>query len=126
MTKKLIVIMANTDPGNSEGLGTPIFQASVAAAMEYEVTVVCTATAGRLMRKGFPEMLAIKQGNSRTVYDFIKDACEAGVKFYCCSPNVESFAMNTDDLIPECAGIIGSAQLIEHIMEHEDVKVLSY
>lgn len=126
MTRKLIVIVANTDPGNSEGLGVPIFQASVAAAMKYEVTVVCTATAGRLMRKGFSEMLAIRQGNSRTVYDSIKDACQAGVKFYCCSPNVESFAINTDDLIPECAGIIGSVQLIEHIMEHDDVKVLSY
>ena len=33
--KKLIIIMANTDPRNSEELGAPIFQASVAAAMGY-------------------------------------------------------------------------------------------
>ena len=48
MAKKLVIIMANTDPRNGEELGAPIFQASVAAAMDYEVEVICTATAGRL------------------------------------------------------------------------------
>ncbi len=47
MAKKLVIVMANTDPRNGEELGAPIFQASVAAAMDYEVEVVCTATAGR-------------------------------------------------------------------------------
>ncbi len=88
MTRKLIIIMANSDPRNGEELGAPIFQASVAAALEYDVEVVCTATAGKLMKKGVAESLVIKPGSPRTVYDFIKDACQAGVKFYCCSPNV--------------------------------------
>jgi predicted peroxiredoxin len=126
LTKKLIVIMANSDPNNAEELRAPIFQASAAAALEYEVAVVFTAGAGRLMQKGVPEMLAAELGNSRTVYDFIKDANLAGVKFYCCSPNVESFDVTPDELIPECSGIIGATQLIEQIMEHDDVRVLSY
>jgi predicted peroxiredoxin len=126
MKKELIVIMANSDPGNSEDLRAPIFQAAAAAAMQYEVMVVCTATSARLMHKGVLDMLARRQGNSRTMYDFIKDAREAGVRFYCCSPNVEAFEVSTDDLIPECAGIMGAAQLIEHIMERDDVTVLSY
>ena len=50
MAKKLIIVMANTDTRNGEELGAPIFQATVAAAMEYEVDVICTATAGRLMK----------------------------------------------------------------------------
>jgi hypothetical protein len=33
-------------PENGEELGAPFFQATVAAAMDYEVEVVCTATAG--------------------------------------------------------------------------------
>ena len=57
MAKKLVIVMANTDPRNGEELGAPIFQASVAAAMEYEVDVICTATAGRLMKKGVAEKL---------------------------------------------------------------------
>ena len=125
MAKKLLIIMANTDPRNGEELGAPIFQASVAAAMEYEVAVVCTATAGKLMKKGVAERLVVKPGSSKTVYDFIRDAHEAGVKFYCCSPNLDLFGMTKEDLIPECAGIVGGAHVVEEIME-TDVKVLTY
>jgi predicted peroxiredoxin len=125
MAKKLLIVMANTDPRNGEELGAPFFQASVAAAMDYEVEVVCTATSGRLLKKGVAENLVVKPGSPKTVYDFIKDAHAAGVKFYCCSPNLDLFDMKEDDLIPECSGIIGGAQLIEEVME-SDCKVMTY
>ena len=126
MAKKLVIVMANTDPRNGEELGAPIFQASVAAAMEYEVDVICTATAGRLMKKGVAEKLHVKEGSSKTVYDFIKEAHEAGVKFYCCSPNLDLFSMTEADLIPECAGIVGGAKVIEEVMEDDEARVLTY
>ena len=69
MAKKLIIIMANTDPRNGEELGAPIFQASVAAAMSYNVEVICTATAAKLMRRGVAAALSVKQGDAKTVYD---------------------------------------------------------
>jgi predicted peroxiredoxin len=125
LSKKLLIVMANTDPRNGEELGAPLFQASVAAAMEYDVEVICTATAGRLMKKGVAESLVVKPGSTKTVYDFIKEAHEAGVKFYCCSPNLDLFDMTKEDLIPECAGIVGGAHMIEEIMEG-DGKVLTY
>lgn len=125
MADKLVIVMANTDPRNGEELGAPIFQASVAAAMEFEVEVICTATAGRLLKKGVAETLRIKEGSPKTVYDFIKDAHEAGVKFYTCSPNLDLFEMTEEDLIPECEGVVGGAYLIEQVMD-DDVKVLSY
>lgn len=125
MTKKLIIIMANTDPRNCEELGAPIFQAAVAAAMSYEVEVICTATASKLMKKGVPEKLFVKQGASRSIYDFIKDAHAAGVKFYCCSPGLDLFDMQKEDLIPECAGIVGAAHFIDEIMTGNS-KVLTY
>lgn len=125
MADKLIIIMANTDPRNGEELGAPIFQATVAAAMEYEVEVICTATAGRLMKRGVAEKLVVKEGSPKTVYDFIKDAHEAGVKFYSCSPNLDLFDMTQEELIPECSGVVGGAYLVEQVME-EDCKVLTY
>ncbi|MBE9553207.1 MAG: DsrE/DsrF/DrsH-like family protein [Proteobacteria bacterium] len=125
MAEKLIIVMANSDPRNGEELGAPIFQASVAAAMEYEVEVICTATAGILLKKGVAEKLTVKEGSPKTVYDFIKDAHEAGVKFFTCSPNLDLFDMTEEDLIPECEGIVGGAYLIEQVME-EDTKVLTY
>ena len=126
MARKLVIVMANTDPRNGEELGAPIFQATVAAAMEYQVEVVCTATSGRLMMKGVAEKLFVKEGSPKSVYDFIKDAHEAGVKFYCCSPNLDLFDMTKEDLIPECEGIVGGAKVIEDVMEDDDAKVLTY
>lgn len=125
MSKKLVIVMANTDPRNGEELGAPIFQATVAASMEYEVEVICTATSGRLMKKGVAEKLVVKEGSPKSVYDFIKDAHDAGVRFLCCSPNLDLFDMKKEDLIPECDGIVGGAYLVEEIME-EDCKVLTY
>ena len=52
MPQKLLIVLVNTDPRNHEELGSPFFQAAVAAAMDFEVEVVCTATAGRLMQRG--------------------------------------------------------------------------
>ena len=126
MARKLVIILVNTDPRNGEELGAPFFQASVAAAMDYEVEVVSTATSGRLMKRGVAESLVVKPGSSKTVHDFIRDAHEAGVKFLCCSPNLDLFDMTEADLIPECAGIVGGAYVIEELMENDDTRVLTY
>ena len=126
MAEKLLIILVNTDPRNGEELGAPFFQATVAAAMEYEVEVVCTATAGQLMRRGVAEKLFVKEGSPKSVYDFIKDAHEAGVVFNCCSPNLDLFDMSEDDLIPECSGVVGGAYLIEQVMEDDETRVLTY
>ena len=126
MAHKLIIIMVNTDTRNVEELGAPFFQAAVAAAMDYEVEVICTATSGQLMKKGVAEKLFVKPGSPKSVYDFIKDAHEAGVKFYCCSPNLDLFNMTEADLIPECCGIVGGAKVIEDVMENDDARVLTY
>lgn len=125
MSKKLIIVMANSDPRNGEELGAPVFQASVAAAMGYSVEVMCTGTAGRLLKKGVAESLRLKPGDKQTIYDIIKDAHEAGVKFVCCSPSLDLFEFQKSDLIPECDRIVGGAYLIEAVMEG-GAKVLTY
>ena len=125
MADKLVIVMANTDPRNGEELGAPIFQATVGAAMDYEVEVICTATSGRLMKQGVAETLTVKEGSDKSVLDFIRDAHDAGVKFFCCSPNLDLFDMKEEDLIEECEGIVGGAYLIEAVME-DDCRVLTY
>ena len=75
--------------------------------------------------KGVAEKLFVKPGSPKSVYEFIKEAHEAGVTFKCCSPNLDLFDMTKEDLIPECSGIVGGAYLIEEVME-TDCKVLTY
>lgn len=114
--------MVNTDPANGSELGAPFFQATVAAAMDFEVEMILTARAGELAKKGVAENLYVKEGSPKCVYDFIKDAHEAGVKFKVCTPTLELWG---DDLIPEIGETVGGAYVIEQAMD-DDVVTFTY
>ena len=118
MAHKLLIVMVNTDPRNGSELGAPFFQATVAAAMDYEVEVILTARAGELAIKGVAEGLRVQDGNPKNVYDYIKDAHEAGVKFKVCTPTLELWGK---DLIPEVEETVGGAYVISHAMDDDTV-----
>lgn len=118
MAHKLMIIMVNTDPRNPSELGAPFFQATVAAAMEYEVEVIFSGRAGELAKKGVAEKLFVQEGSSKSVYDFIKDAHQAGVKFKVCTPTLELWG---DDLIPEIEETVGGAYIISEAMDDDTV-----
>lgn len=122
MPDKLMIVMVNTDPSNGSELGAPFFQATVAAAMEYDVEVILTARAGELAKRGVAENLYVKEGSQKSVYDFIKDAAEAGVKFKVCTPTLELWG---EDMIPEIEETVGGAYVIQQAMD-EDVVTLTY
>jgi predicted peroxiredoxin len=125
VTKRLLIVLVNTDPRNVEELGAPFYHAAVAAAMDYEVDVVCTASAGKLMVKGVAAGLTVKPGNPKTVYDWIKEAHEHGARFWACPANLELLELTETDLIPECRGVMGAAAMIQDIMDG-DCRVLTY
>jgi predicted peroxiredoxin len=125
MTRKLLIVLVNTDPRNAEELGAPFYHAAVAAAMDYDVDVVCAATAGKLMRKGVAEALVVKAGSGKTVYDWIREAHGHGARFWACPANLDLFDMTQADLIPECSGLMGAATMIQGIMDGE-YRVLTY
>jgi predicted peroxiredoxin len=122
---RLLIVLMNTDPRNVAELGAPFYHAAVAAAMDYEVDVLCTAAAGTLMHKGVAEKLFVKPGDPKTVYDWIKEAQEHGARFWACPANLELFDLTEDDLIPECRGLMGAAAMIQDIMEG-GCRVLTY
>jgi predicted peroxiredoxin len=118
MADKLLIVMVNTDPRNGSELGAPFFQATVAAAMEYDVEVILTGRAGELAKKGVAENLVVQEGSSKSVYDFIKDAAEAGVHFKVCTPTLDLWG---DDLIPEIEETVGGAYVISEAMDDDTV-----
>lgn len=127
MTKvnRLLIVLVNTDPRNGEELGAPFYHAAVAAALGYDVDVVCTATAGKLLKIGVAEALEVKAGSGKSVYDFIRDAHTHGAKFYACPANLDLFEMKKEDLIPECAGFLSTTKMMIDLMEGE-CRVLTY
>lgn len=118
MADKLLIILMNTDPTNPSELGTPFLQASVAAAMEYDVEVVFTGRAGELANSGFAEKLHFTKESNKTVYDLMKDAAEAGAKFKICTSNLELWG---EDFIPEISETVGAAYIISEAMDDETV-----
>jgi predicted peroxiredoxin len=125
VSKRLLIVLMNTDPRNVEELGAPFYYAAVAAAMDYEVDVLCTATAGKLMLKGVAEALNIKAGDPKTVHDWIKEAHDHGARFWACPANLELLDKTESDLIPECKGLMGAAAMIQDIMDGE-CRVLTF
>ena len=117
MSSRLLIVLVNTDPRNVEELGAPFYYAAVAAAMDYQVDVLCTATAGKLMLKGVAQKLCVKPGDPKTVYDWIKEAHDQGARFWGCPANLELFDKSESDLIPECNGLMGAAAMIQDIMD---------
>ncbi|SIT65665.1 Predicted peroxiredoxin [Ectothiorhodosinus mongolicus] len=118
MADKLLIVMVNTDPSSPSELGAPFFQATVAAAMEYEVEVVMTGRAGELAKKGVAENLYVQEGSPKSVYEFMKDAHEAGVVFKVCTPTLDLWG---DDLIPEIDETVGGAYVISQAMDDDTV-----
>lgn len=118
MADKLMIIMVNTDPSNPSELGAPFFQATVAAAMEFEVEVILTGRSGELAKKGVAENLFVQEGSNKSVYEFIKDAHEAGVVFKVCTPTLDLWG---DDLIPEVEETVGGAYVISEAMDDDTV-----
>lgn len=118
MADKLMIVMVNTDPSNGSELGAPFFQATVAAAMEYDVEVIMTGRAGELAKKGVAENLFVQEGSDKSVYGFIQDAAEAGVSFKVCTPTLDLWG---DDLIPEIDETVGGAYVISEAMDDDTV-----
>ncbi len=116
--KKLLVIMANSDPANPEGFYAPLFQATVAAAMSHEVEVVFTGLSGSLAVAGNAEKVELNIETHRTMYDVIKEAHRAGVIFKVCTPSLMLWGEN---LIEEIEETVGAAYVVAEAMEDDTV-----
>ncbi|MDH5229769.1 MAG: DsrE family protein [Gammaproteobacteria bacterium] len=118
MADKLLIIMVNTDPKNPSEMGAPFFQATVAAAMEFEVEIILTGRAGELAAKGVAEKLYPYKGSEKTVYQIMQDAHSAGVVFKVCTPTLDLWG---DELIPEIEETVGGAYVISEAMDDATV-----
>ena len=105
----MLVVMANTDLTNPAELVPPLLQATVAAAMEYEVEILLTGQAGKLAMKGVAEKMVFMEDDKKTVYDHIKQAKTAGVIFKVCTPALKFWG---EDLIAEITETVGWSYII--------------
>ena len=116
--KKLLIVMSNPAPDQPEACYAPLFQATVAAALSYEVEVILTGNSVQLAIAGYAEKVEINLDTHSTLYDVIQEAHRAGVCFKACNTSLK---MAGQELLPEVDEKVGAAYLIGEAMEKNTV-----
>jgi predicted peroxiredoxin len=93
-----VLIVMTSGPDTPRRCATPFFFATLAAAMDYEVTMFFTIDGTLLLKKGMAETIYPKAGG-KPVSDFIQDALDAGVKFTACTASTELHDLKPEDLL---------------------------
>ncbi|MEA4907260.1 MAG: DsrE/DsrF/DrsH-like family protein [Anaerolineaceae bacterium] len=109
MADDQVMIIMTSGPDTPRRCATPFFFASLAAAMEYEVTMFFTIDGTLLLKKGLAETIYPKAGG-KPVSEFIQDALDAGVSFLACSASTELHDLQPEDLI-DGVKMVGGASM---------------
>jgi len=118
--KVMIVMTSGTD--TPRRCATPFFMATIAAAMDYEVAMFFTIDGTQLLKKGVADTVFPKEGG-KAVGDYLRDAMEAGVKFYACTASTELHDLTAADLI-DGVEMVGGATFWE--MADETGKLVTF
>ena len=98
MADDKVMIIMTSGPDTPRRCATPFFFASLAAAMDYEVTMFFTIDGTLLLKKGLAEGVYPKEGG-KPVSNFIQDALDADVEFLACTASTELHNLTPEDLI---------------------------
>ena len=125
MSDKLVMMLLTISPDQPHLCGTPFFQAATAASMDAEVEIYFASSATRLLVRGIADGIHPSDNKAKSVYGFMQDASQLGVKFFACGGALEAYAITSELLIPECTGIAGAAAYICRVMD-DDWKSIAY
>lgn len=98
MADDKIMIIMTSGPDTPRRCATPFFFATLAAAMEYDVTMFFTIDGTLLLKKGLAETIFPKAGG-KAVSSFIQDAIDADVKLLACTASMELHDLQGSDLL---------------------------
>jgi predicted peroxiredoxin len=117
-----ILIVMTSGPETPRRCATPFFMATLAAAMDYEVTMFFTIDGALLLRKGAADQIFPKEGG-RAVGGYLQDALDAGVRFTACTASMELHDLTKEDLIDNVE-LVGGATMWQ--MAEESTTVVSF
>lgn len=125
MADKLAIMLLTIDPDHPHICGTPFFQAAAAAAMDVDVEIYFASQSVRLLIRGVAESIFPSDNRTKSVYGFMKDASDLGVKFFACGGAMEPYDATQEELVPECTGIAGATTFVTRVMD-DDWKTITY
>ena len=107
MADDKVMIVMTSGPDTPRRCATPFFFASLAAAMDYDVTMFFTIDGTLLLKKGVAETIYPKAGG-KPVSAFLNEAIENGVKLLACTASTELNDIALEDLIPDVKMVGGA------------------
>ncbi len=122
MSEKLLVVVTNSDPRNPCEIIEPIYNATVAASMDYSVELIFSGKAGEILVSGVAEEVPTLKDDEESIYTLLQNAHEAGVQIKASKHLQVRWG---DNLIPEVDDIVGAGYLISSVMSNM-TETLSY
>jgi len=119
MDEDKILIMMTSGPDTPRRCATPFFMATLAAAMDYDVTMFFTIDGTLLLKKGLAATVFPKAGG-KSVEFYLNEALEAGVKMTACTASTELHGLAAADLI-EDVKMVGGASFWQMAEEAKNV-----
>jgi predicted peroxiredoxin len=107
MDEDNVLIIMTSGPDTPRRCATPFFFATLAAAMDYNVTMFFTIDGTLLLKKQMAETIYPKAGG-KPVSDFLQDALEAGVELLACTASTELHDLQPSDLIDDIKMVGGA------------------
>jgi predicted peroxiredoxin len=117
-----VLIVMSSGPETPRRCAAPFYYASVAAAMDYEVTMYFTMDGTLLLQKGRAGTVYAKP-DGKPISHFMQDALEAGTHFVACTASMDLHGLQAADMI-DGVRLAGGATLWE--LAEEAKAVLSF
>lgn len=118
MSERLMIIVTNSDPRNACEISEPIYHATVAASMDYQVELIFSGRAGEIVVKETAKEVPMVKDDSKTIYDLIREAHENGVAIKATKLMTKRWGT---ELLPEVEDIVGGGYLISEAMRESTV-----
>jgi hypothetical protein len=98
-------------------LATPFLHAATAAAMDATVEMYFTARSVRLLVPGAAQVLRVSEHSDQSILDLMREAVAQGARLLACADALHAAGIDTQSLIPECAGRGGSVQFMARVLD---------
>lgn len=116
---RLAILLWSADPERAELCAAPFVHATTAAAIDCEVEIHFSGRAVRLLVAGVAESLRPSSEREVSVYHFMRQAADLGVRFVACAMALKAHVAEDERLIPEHAGTAGAAAFVARALDPE-------
>ena len=115
--EKLAILIWQAGPEDPERCAAPFVFAAVAAAMDCEVEIHFSGPSVRLLLPGTADGLFPGRERTKTLYQFMQDAAQQGVRFVGCSMAEHEHLAGRPERIPEYSRVVGAAAFLQRTLD---------